>query len=160
MAKTKFEKMFPTKEQNIETGQKAAKNHRDHLHSQKSVDGKDTSRLTKKYEARKKRLRPNAPKKADFFLTGKMSKSFKVNKRSTSSKAIVYSFISYLKEDYLSLGLSSRHKKKVVYANKEGKHQIPKSTQKILVNDFSYNTKGNLRRLLKDRKDFKITITV
>jgi len=160
MAKTKFDKMFPTRSQNQETASKAALDHRNHLNSQKSVDGKRTSELSPEYKKRKKRLRPDAPNRADFYLTGKMFKSFKADKRKTTSKSIVYSFISYLKEKDLSKGLSSAKPGKVVYANKKGKHQIPESTQKILVNDFTNNTKGNLRKLLKKQKDFKITLTI
>ena len=110
MAKTKFEKMFPTKDQNILTGDKAAKHHRDFIHSQRSVDGKKTSKLTDGYKAAKRRKRPSAPNRADFFLSGKMFKSFSVNRRSTSSKAIVYSFISYLKLPALSKGLRIQDK--------------------------------------------------
>ena len=165
MAKTKFDKMFPTKEQNVQTGNKAALDHRDTLKSGRNIYGDRTAQLSEAYKKRKKRKVPGAPDNSDFFLSGKMYKSFAVDKRSTSSKKIIYKFITYLpKKEDLPRGLSSRHKASTpgayVYAKDSGKRRIPKSTEKILVNDFTNNTKGNLRKLLRNKKPFKINLTI
>lgn len=164
MAKTKFDKMFPTKQQNVSTGKKAAKNHRDTLKSGKNIYGKKTRPLTENYRKRKQRKVPGAPNNSDFFLSGKMFNSFAVDKRATSSKAIVYKFITYLPKQDLPRGLSSRHSASTsgnyVYAKDSGKRRIPKSTEKILVNDFTKNTKGNLQKLLRNKKPLRINVTI
>jgi hypothetical protein len=164
MAKTKFDKMFPTKKQNVQTGNKAALDHRDTLKSGKNIYGNKTARLSESYRKRKQRKVPGSPDNSDFFLSGKMYKSFAVDKRSTSSNKIIYKFITYLPKKDLPRGLSSRHKASTrgayVYAKDSGKRRIPKSTEKILVNDFTNNTKGNLRKLLRNKKPFKINLTI
>jgi len=164
MAKTKFDKMFPTKQQNVSTGSRAAKDHRDTLKSGKNIYGNRTKDLSEKYKKRKQRKVPGAPNNSDFFLSGKMYNSFAVDKRSTSSKKIVYKFITYLPVKDLPRGLSSRHTASTsgnyVYAKDSGKRRIPKSTEKILVNDFTKNTKGNLQKILRNKKPFKVNITI
>ena len=57
MAKTKFDKMFPTKEQNVQTGNKAALDHRDTLKSGRNIYGDRTAELMKRKKKQRKSRR-------------------------------------------------------------------------------------------------------
>jgi hypothetical protein len=155
---SKYDKMFPTRKQNQETAQKAAESHRDILHSQRNVFGKRTQKLSPKYRDRKRKKRPSAPARADFFNTGSMYKSFKAEKRKTSSKSVAYAFNSYLKLPDLDKGLSRG--KNYQYALEKGKKQIPTKTFDLIVNDLNKNISGNLKKILRRKRDFKITLTI
>tara|TARA_R100001510_G_scaffold45721_1_gene42472 strand:+ start:6396 stop:6890 length:495 start_codon:yes stop_codon:yes gene_type:complete len=162
MAKTKIEKLFPTKEQNLKTAEKSMKFHKDLLASGKNISGKTTTALSDNYKNRKRKIRPGAPDNSDFFLSGNFLKSFRVNKKQTTSKSIAYQLGSYLKKDF-ARGLSSRHNlategKYTFAVPGAGENSIPKESFEIFVNDFSNNTKGNISKELKKKKPFKLTV--
>lgn len=155
---SKYDKMFPTRKENQTTAQKAAESHRDILYSRRNVFGAKTQELSESYKKRKRRKRPSAPDNADFYNTGKMYKSFRAEGRITSTKKIAYAFDTYLSEEHLAVGLSKG--KNYQYALSKGKTQIPSQTLDLIVNDFRKNMKGNLKRVLKKKKDFKVTLTI
>ena len=165
MAKTKIQKLFPTKEQNQKTAQKAVKKHVDILRSGKNVIGQRTGQLSDAYKKRKQRIRPGSPSYSDFTLTGKLLESFKVDNRETTSTSIAYRVGNYFKknkEQNLRRGLSSRFTQKDTnrfsYVNPGADVPIPQDVFKILVNDFSNNTKGNISKALKNKKPFTIKV--
>jgi hypothetical protein len=155
---SKYDKMFPTRKQNQETAQKAAESHRDILFSQRNVFGKRTAKLTDAYLTRKRRKRPSAPARSDFFNTGSMYKSFKAEGRVTSKNRVAYAFDSYLELQDLPIGLSKG--KNYQYALEQGKKQIPTKTFDLIVNDLNKNISGNLKKVLRRKRDFKITLTI
>ena len=155
---SKYDKMLPTKKQNGDIAQKAAENHRDLLKSKKNVYGNKTNKLSPAYHAKKRRKRPNASERADFFNTGKMLKSFRGDRRLTSKHKIVYALNSYLSLNELNVGLSKG--KNFQYALPAGKKQIPDSTFKLIVAGYRKNIRGNLKQIVKLKRDFKITLTI
>lgn len=155
---SKYVKLFPTRKQNQQTAQKAAESHRDILFSQRNVFGKRTAELSDAYKTRKRRKRPNAPDRADFYHTGNMYKSFRAEGRVTSKTKVAYRLRSYLELEDLPVGLSKG--KNYQYALEKGKKQIPTETFDLIVNDLSKNMKGNLGEVLKRKRDFKITLTI
>jgi hypothetical protein len=158
---SKYDKMFPTRKQNQETARKAAESHRDILFSQRNVFGQKTQPLTQKYLAKKRRKRPNAPKRADFFHTGSMYKSFRAENRKTSKKRVAYALNSYLKLKDLPVGLSKgKNYQYALEKNAKTKKVIPTKTFDLIVNDLNKNMTGNLKKVLRRKKDFKITLTI
>lgn len=162
MAKTKLEKLFPTKEQNLKTAEKAMDFHKNLLAGKKNIYGETTTKLSSAYLTRKRKIRPGAPDNSDFKVTGNFLNSFQVDKKQTTNRSVAYRLGSYLKKDF-ARGLSRRHnlatKGKYVFAVPgQGENSIPKESFEIFVNDFSNNTKGNISKELKKKRPFKLTV--
>ena len=158
---SKYDKMFPTRKQNQQTAQKGAESHRDILFSQRNVFQKKTQPLSEKYLARKRRKRKNAPRRADFFHTGNMYNSFRAENRKTSKKRVAYALNSYLKLKDLPVGLSKgKNYQYALEKNAKTKKVIPTKTFDLIVNDLNKNMTGNLKKVLRRKRDFKITLTI
>lgn len=167
MAKTKVAKMFPTKEQNQKTAQKAVNKHKEILSSGRNVTGQKTGQLSEAYRKRKQKIRPGSPNYSDFKLSGKLLESFRVDNRETTSSSIAYRTGSYFKknkQENLRRGLSSRFSSsdlnRFAYVNPGTPMPIPPDVYEILVNDFANNTKGNISEVLKKKKPFTIEVNI
>ena len=156
---SKYDKLLPNRKQNQALAKNAAKSHRDHLFSGKNVRGNKTIALENKYYNRKKRIRGNAKRNADFYLSGTMFNSIKENKGQTTKNQIVYNIGSYLRKEDLNKGLGFKRKDKKpnhIYTTK--KNPAPESTIKEVMKGYKKHLSKNIRDIVMNRKDIKLTL--